>query len=208
MVPVLTVILLGHGESPSALVRRLYPLWQANPAAWVVLLPLESILERCAKAEAQPVAERGPLWGIPFAVKDNIHTPTGATTPDLPTTGACKAYTWDGPGSPVVQALVDAGGIVVGKSNLDQFAAGLNGTRSPFGTARNGKRMERCGLVYGSRCAQHLMSATSLVGRRPGQGRWSVPMPSPLRWALTLRGVGVCLPTLMVASVSSPPWAW
>ncbi|MFM2404869.1 MAG: hypothetical protein RL223_2749, partial [Pseudomonadota bacterium] len=73
-----------------------------------------------------------PLYGIPFAVKDNIDL-AGA-----PTTAGCPAYAYTPAASAfVVQRLVEAGAIPIGKTNLDQFATGLNGTRSPFGACRN-----------------------------------------------------------------------
>lgn len=73
-----------------------------------------------------------PLWGIPFAIKDNIDLA------GIPTTAACPefAYTPDS-SAQVVQQLIDAGAIPVGKTNLDQFATGLNGTRSPYGACHN-----------------------------------------------------------------------
>jgi allophanate hydrolase len=72
--------------------------------------------------------DRPPLYGVPFAVKDNIDVA------GLPTTAACPAFSY----SPAVDAtsvrlLLEQGAIAVGKTNLDQFATGLNGTRSPFG---------------------------------------------------------------------------
>lgn len=73
-----------------------------------------------------------PLWGIPFAVKDNIDAA------GLPTTAACPAFAYN-PASDatVVARLKAAGAIVIGKTNLDQFATGLNGTRSPNGAPRS-----------------------------------------------------------------------
>lgn len=69
-----------------------------------------------------------PLWGIPFAVKDNIDVA------GWPTTAACPAFAYDATESATaVRLLVDAGAILIGKTNLDQFATGLNGTRSPYG---------------------------------------------------------------------------
>ncbi|MGB5996531.1 MAG: amidase family protein, partial [Marinomonas sp.] len=69
-----------------------------------------------------------PLWGIPFAIKDNIDLA------GIPTTAGCDAFRYVPESSAkVVQQLIDAGAIPVGKTNLDQFATGLNGTRSPFG---------------------------------------------------------------------------
>ncbi|MGV8832249.1 MAG: allophanate hydrolase [Devosia sp.] len=73
-----------------------------------------------------------PLWGIPFAVKDNIDVA------GLPTTAACPAFAYDPEvDATVVARLRAAGAIVIGKTNLDQFATGLNGTRSPYGAPRS-----------------------------------------------------------------------
>lgn len=76
--------------------------------------------------------ESSPLWGIPFAIKDNIDLA------GIPTTAACEAFGYTPHTSAkVVQALISAGAIPVGKTNLDQFATGLNGTRSPWGACKN-----------------------------------------------------------------------
>ncbi|MCX7742333.1 MAG: allophanate hydrolase [Tepidimonas sp.] len=88
------------------------------------------------RAQAQALLARDPaalpLWGVPFAVKDNIDVA------GLPTTAACPAFAYQpARHATVVQRLVDAGAIPVGKTNLDQFATGLNGTRSPYGICRN-----------------------------------------------------------------------
>ncbi|MBJ7554502.1 allophanate hydrolase [Marinomonas spartinae] len=73
-----------------------------------------------------------PLWGIPFAIKDNIDLA------GIPTTAGCDAFAYTPSASAqVVQQLIDAGAIPVGKTNLDQFATGLNGTRSPYGACHN-----------------------------------------------------------------------
>ncbi|NLH79745.1 MAG: allophanate hydrolase [Phyllobacteriaceae bacterium] len=73
-----------------------------------------------------------PLWGVPFAVKDNIDVA------GLATTAACPAFAFTPErDATVVARLKAAGALVVGKTNLDQFATGLNGTRSPFGAPKN-----------------------------------------------------------------------
>jgi len=73
-----------------------------------------------------------PLWGIPFAVKDNIDVA------GLPTTAACPAFAHQpAADATVIARLRAAGAIVIGKTNLDQFATGLNGTRSPYGAPRS-----------------------------------------------------------------------
>jgi allophanate hydrolase len=73
-----------------------------------------------------------PLWGVPFAVKDNIDVA------GLATTAACPAFAYTPErDATVVARLKAAGALVVGKTNLDQFATGLNGTRSPYGAPKN-----------------------------------------------------------------------
>lgn len=73
-----------------------------------------------------------PLWGVPFAIKDNIDLA------GIPTTAGCPEFAYTPADSAqVVGQLLAAGAIPVGKTNLDQFATGLNGTRSPYGPCRN-----------------------------------------------------------------------
>lgn len=73
-----------------------------------------------------------PLWGIPFVLKDNIDLA------GIPTTAACESFAYTpSESATVVKNLLRAGAIPVGKANLDQFATGLNGTRSPYGACRN-----------------------------------------------------------------------
>jgi len=98
-----------------------------------------------AKAEAVAIAERlassgpagKPLYGVPFVVKDNIDVA------GLPTTAACPAFAYRPERSAfVVERLERAGAIVIGKTNLDQFATGLVGVRSPYGVPRNALRAD------------------------------------------------------------------
>ncbi|MBU3015828.1 allophanate hydrolase [Poseidonibacter lekithochrous] len=73
-----------------------------------------------------------PLYGIPFAIKDNIDLE------NIPTTAGCKEYKYTPKDSAfVVSKLIEAGAIPIGKTNLDQFATGLVGTRSPYGECKN-----------------------------------------------------------------------
>lgn len=89
---------------------------------WITLVPSATVL---AKAAAAP---QGPLYGVPFAVKDNIDVA------GLPTTCACPEFAYvPARSARVVELLEAAGAILIGKTNLDQFATGLNGTRSPYG---------------------------------------------------------------------------
>ena len=80
-----------------------------------------------AAASAGPSADL-PLYGVPFAIKDNIDLA------GTPTTAACPAFAYTPDRSAfVVQRLIAAGAIPIGKTNMDQFATGLTGTRTPYG---------------------------------------------------------------------------
>jgi allophanate hydrolase len=103
-----------------------------DPAVFIHLVHEADALERARALMARPASERGVLHGIPFAVKDNIDVA------GLPTSAACPAFQYVAKESATaVQRLLDAGAIVIGKTNLDQFATGLVGTRSPYGVPRN-----------------------------------------------------------------------
>ncbi len=100
---------------------------------WISRAPDADLL---AQAEAldgrRSEIERLPLYGVPFAAKDNIDV-VGMTT-----TAACPGFAYEAEASAeVIKRLTDAGAIVVGKTNLDQFATGLVGVRSPYGVPRN-----------------------------------------------------------------------
>ena len=118
---------------PGALVEGIAARLDARgkDKVWIHRVPREALMQRAAELERR--GPQGlPLYGIPFAIKDNI---------DLaghPTTAACPDFAYvPQESSPVVQALLDAGAIAIGKTNLDQFATGLVGTRSPYGACEN-----------------------------------------------------------------------
>ena len=95
-----------------------------NPV-FIHVVPQEEALARAGTAQ-------GPLAGVPFAVKDNIDVA------GMPTTAACPSFSYVPKSTaPAVQKLLHAGAVLVGKTNLDQFATGLVGTRSPYGACRN-----------------------------------------------------------------------
>lgn len=103
----------------------------ADPALWIARRPDEAILADAAALEAEGPKGR-PLWGVPFAVKDNIDVA------GIPTTAACPGFAYTPEtDAPAVRRLLDAGALLIGKTNLDQFATGLVGTRSPYGIPRN-----------------------------------------------------------------------
>lgn len=103
----------------------------ADPALWLHRVPDDALLARAAMLDAEGPSGR-PLWGVPVAVKDNIDVA------GMPTTAACPDYAYQpDEDSPAVARLLAAGAVVMGKTNLDQFATGLVGVRSPYGVPRN-----------------------------------------------------------------------
>ena len=126
-------------RTPTAVIRELLAEGDggAYAATWIVRLDADTLLRRAQQLEAQlrddPRAfDSLPLLGIPFAVKDNIDFA------GLPTTAACPDFSYvPDRSAAVVEKLEAAGAILVGKTNLDQFATGLVGTRSPYGVVPN-----------------------------------------------------------------------
>ncbi len=125
----------ASGLSPLDLVEEVIARRQASddPAIFITLAPDDDLrAEAAALMQRAPEPNSLPLWGVPFAVKDNIDVA------GLPTTAACPAFAYQPEkDSTVVARLKAAGAIVIGKTNLDQFATGLNGTRSPYGAPRS-----------------------------------------------------------------------
>ncbi len=103
-----------------------------DPATFIAACDREELRrEADALLRRAPKPNSLPLWGVPFAVKDNIDVA------GLPTTAACPAFAYTPSRDAfVVARLRAAGAIPIGKTNLDQFATGLNGTRSPYGAPR------------------------------------------------------------------------
>ena len=94
---------------------------------WISLIPREQVLARATQLAKQDPTKL-PLYGIPFAAKDNIDVA------NLPTTAGCPAFAYTPTQSAtVITRLEAAGAILIGKTNMDQFATGLVGTRTPFG---------------------------------------------------------------------------
>ena len=99
--------------------------------AFIHLLSAEELEPYLAALDGKSPAEL-PLYGIPFAIKDNIDLA------GIPTTAACPAFAYTPDTSAtIVDQLIALGAVPLGKTNLDQFATGLNGTRSPYGECRN-----------------------------------------------------------------------
>ena len=120
-------------ETPTSLILKLrqQALAQAEFNPWITLLSEEELGAYLDALKLKPIASC-PLWGIPFAIKDNIDLA------EVPTSAACEAFTYVPEKSATVTSrLIEAGAIPLGKTNLDQFATGLVGTRSPFGEGKN-----------------------------------------------------------------------
>ncbi|PFN81972.1 allophanate hydrolase [Bacillus sp. AFS076308] len=101
-----------------------FNIWITAPSMEII----QPYLERLNQMDP----EQTPLWGIPFAIKDNIDLA------DVPTTAGCPDYSYTPTEhATVVKRLIEAGAIPIGKTNLDQFATGLVGTRSPYGETKN-----------------------------------------------------------------------
>ena len=123
------------GCSPVAVAEALLArlAHQRDNPIWISLVPAAELLARAAAlARDRSARERLPLYGVPFAVKDNIDVA------GMPTTAGCREFAYTpARTATAVQRLLDAGAMLVGKTNLDQFATGLVGTRSPYGAVRN-----------------------------------------------------------------------
>lgn len=121
------------GGKPETMVREVYRRIEAtnDPGIFITLVSIEQALAAAANLPAFDPA-RYPLWGVPFAAKDNIDAA------GLPTTAGCPgfAYTPTRDATAVAKAKA-AGAILIGKTNLDQFATGLVGVRSPYPIPKN-----------------------------------------------------------------------
>lgn len=158
-----------------------YNIWITPPAMERIKPYLEQL--------KQMDPEQTPLWGIPFAIKDNIDLS------GIPTTSGCPEFSYTPiEHATVVKRLIDAGAIPIGKANLDQFATGLVGTRSPYGETKNSLTPE---LISGGSSSGSAVSVArgmaafslgtdtagsgripaalnNLVGYKPSLGAWPI----------------------------------
>ncbi|MGG7667452.1 allophanate hydrolase [Yersinia sp. J1] len=124
-------------ERLNAALQHMSKEWHSDDNAWIYLANEQEIgsqVNRLLKEinSGGKKASDFPLFGVPFAIKDNIDVA------GMPTSAACPAFTYfPEEDATVVTRLKAAGAIAIGKTNLDQFATGLVGTRSPFGTVAN-----------------------------------------------------------------------
>jgi allophanate hydrolase len=125
------VSLLSPSEAVEASLERIAA--DGRDGVWITVVPAPAVRAAADEVERRLAAgEQLPLAGRTLAVKDNIDVA------GLPTTAGCPAYAYEPEASArVVEALVAAGAVVMGKTNMDQFATGLVGTRSPYGVCPN-----------------------------------------------------------------------
>jgi allophanate hydrolase len=125
---------------------------------WIAVESFERALSALERAERH--AQNGALFGVPFAVKDNIDVA------GLPTTAGCPEFSYlPERHAHAVELLIREGAIVIGKTNLDQFATGLVGTRTPYGA---------CASVYDERYISGGSSSGSAVAVARGQAAFSL----------------------------------
>ncbi len=120
------------GRNPAEVIEAVYARIEevADPGIFIALVPKADALSAAAALGAYDPGK--PLWGVPFAAKDNIDAK------GLPTTAACPDFAYQpGADATVVARLKAAGAILIGKTNLDQFATGLVGVRSPYPVPKN-----------------------------------------------------------------------
>jgi allophanate hydrolase len=143
--------------TPARVIEAVYTRIENCPRSgiWIALASKESALAAAVALQEKDRAKL-PLYGVPFAVKDNIDVA------GVPTTAACPAFSYTPEtNAHVVQKLLDAGAIFIGKTNMDQFAAGLVGTRSPYGACQNAFHPEY--ISGGSSSGSAVAVATGLV---------------------------------------------
>lgn len=161
---------LAEQLTPLQLVAQLAEKIHAEDThhVWTYRLSLTEMLAYAKPLMAQDPAKL-PLYGIPFAIKDNIDLA------GIPTTAACPDFAYTPPAhATVVAKLIAAGAIPVGKTNLDQFATGLVGVRSPYGSCKNSIHPDYIsgGSSSGSAVAVALgMASFSLGTDTAGSGR-------------------------------------
>ncbi len=206
----IATLLAGYRKArftPPALIAEVQRRMEqsAGRHVWITRLTAEQLQPYLDALEGRSPDEL-PLYGVPFAIKDNIDLA------GIPTTAGCPGYAYTPDASAfVVQRLIGAGAIPVGKTNLDQFATGLVGTRSPYGACENS--FDRRYISGGSSAGSAVAVATGLVSFALGTdtaGSGRVPAAfnnivglKPTRGLISARGVVPACRSLDCVSIFS-----
>ncbi|WP_158789164.1 allophanate hydrolase [Granulicella sp. L46] len=198
----------ASGTTLSSVISNIYARIEAEGLhpVWISLVPTDRAFQRAAELDALSPEDRVklPLFGIPFAVKDNIDAA------GLPTTVGCPAYAFmPTESATVVTRLEAAGAILIGKTNMDQFATGLVGTRTPYGICSSVFNREY--ISGGSSAGSAVAVASGLVtfalgtdtagsGRVPAMFNNLIGL-KPTRGVLSTKGVFPACRTLDCVSI-------
>ncbi|PVH87274.1 amidase signature enzyme [Cadophora sp. DSE1049] len=150
------------GIKPQNVVQAVYDRIEVyksvQPYVWIHLQPLGEVMRAANElCRRWPDAnDRPPLWGVPFSVKDSINIAT------IPTTTGCPALAFTPTtSSPVYQHCIDAGGLFIGKTNMEQLATGMTGCRSVYGTLHS--TFSKAHIVGGSSSGSAVTVSEGLV---------------------------------------------
>ncbi|UGQ13477.1 allophanate hydrolase [Yinghuangia sp. ASG 101] len=170
-----------------------------RPEVWILARDEADVLADADRVDTRIAGgDELPLAGLVFAVKDNVDVA------GLPTTAACPGFAYTPARTATAAArLVDAGAVLLGKTNLDQFATGLVGTRSPYGAVRNAPRPDRIsgGSSSGSAVAVALGIADLAIGTdTAGSGR----VPAALNGIVGIKATRGLVPTTGVVPAARP----
>ncbi|KAL1898218.1 hypothetical protein Sste5346_003624 [Sporothrix stenoceras] len=200
-----------------AVFARIEEYEKENPHAWILLRSPESVL-----AEAQALVDKyadvnrdclPPFYGIPFAIKDSFDVEGYATT------AACPDFTYIAEATaPTVTACLEAGALLIGKTNMDQLATGLSGCRSPYGIPssvfRHSDHKEDAYCTGGSSSGSAVVVGARLVtfalgtdtagsGRVPAAFNGIVGF-KPTKGTLSYRGIVPCCRSIDTATILAP----
>lgn len=210
----LQTLLAGYeaGLSPVDVVNSVYDRIEAyekvNPHAWILLRSRKDVLADARALETKFTAKDAlpPLYGIPFAAKDSFDIA------GMPTTAACPDFTYTPTETaPSVTAILNAGGLLFGKTNMDQLATGLSGCRSPYGTASSshgppgkycaGGSSTGSAVVVGAKLVTFALATDTAGSVRVPAAFNGIVGFKPTKGTMSYRGVVPCCRSLDTAAI-------